>query len=57
MCTDPELMRFMESPDASWWVGPHGHIMAYPIQNGKVYNFNLTHEGSITSGATAEPGE
>ena len=56
MFTDPEPRPLMESPNASWWVGPDGHVMAYPIQNGKIYNFNLTHMGSIDSGALVEPG-
>ena len=56
MYGDPELKSLMESPNASWWVGPDGHVMAYPIRNGKIYNFNLTHMGALASGATAEPG-
>jgi hypothetical protein len=56
MRDEPELAGFMENPNASWWVGPHGHVMAYPIRNGKFYNFNLTHEGSVANGASAEQG-
>jgi salicylate hydroxylase len=56
MYNDPELRPFMESPNASWWVGPGGHIMAYPIRKGKIYNFNLTHMGPVPSGMMVEAG-
>lgn len=57
MNNDPELAPYMHDPNASWWVGPHAHVMAYPIRNGKFYNFNLTYEGLMTSGDVSEPGK
>lgn len=56
MYNDPELRHLMQSPNASWWVGPGGHVMAYPIRNGKIYNFNLTHMGPVIIGKMVESG-
>lgn len=35
---DPEALALLESQDAVRWMGPGGHIMAYPIKNNTVYN-------------------
>jgi salicylate hydroxylase len=37
----PESHR---GPVASAWVGPHGHILHYPLRGGKVPNFVTTIE-------------
>ncbi|KAL6242188.1 hypothetical protein RBB50_010736 [Rhinocladiella similis] len=55
MRSDSLSRPFLDSPAASAWLGPNGHIMAYPIRQGEVYNFNLTHSGSMSGTAAMRP--
>ncbi|KAK9379274.1 uncharacterized protein V2V93DRAFT_373441 [Kockiozyma suomiensis] len=43
MSSDPTLKRLLETPRATSWIGPGGHIMAYPIRNGQLYNLVMLH--------------
>ncbi|KAK7203973.1 hypothetical protein BZA70DRAFT_196864 [Myxozyma melibiosi] len=43
MSGDPALEKLMQNPSATSWIGPGGHIMAYPIRNGQLYNMVLLH--------------
>ncbi|KAJ5626407.1 hypothetical protein N7510_002716 [Penicillium lagena] len=54
MMDDPELKALIESPAANCWIGPEGHIMAYPIRNGALYNFVMCHPGSVPVGKPNE---
>lgn len=51
---DPLLKPLIESPTATCWIGPKGHVMAYPIRNGALYNFVMCHPGSVTVGKPNE---
>ena len=35
---DPEALELLNTNAGMRWMGPEGHIMAYPIKNNKVYN-------------------
>ena len=35
---DPEALALLESNNGMRWMGPGGHVMAYPIKNNTVYN-------------------
>jgi salicylate hydroxylase len=39
----PELLKILDEPVAQRIMGPHGHIMAYPLRNHEVYNMILAH--------------
>lgn len=52
---DPVLKPLIESPTANCWIGDGGHIMAYPIRNGELYNFVMNHPGTVSPGKTFEP--
>ncbi|MCJ1484234.1 hypothetical protein MMC06_004402 [Schaereria dolodes] len=40
---DPEALALLESNNGMRWMGPGGHVMAYPIKNNTVYNMVLIH--------------
>ncbi|KAK4684198.1 microfibrillar-associated protein 1, partial [Tremellales sp. Uapishka_1] len=40
---DPEAMKLLNEDVGMRWMGPGGHIMAYPIKNNTVYNMVLLH--------------
>lgn len=40
------LMGFIDEPIGQRWVGPNGHIMAYPIRNHQFLNMVLLHPDS-----------
>ncbi|MCJ1319937.1 hypothetical protein MMC15_005273 [Xylographa vitiligo] len=40
---DPEALELLNTNVGMRWMGPKGHIMAYPIKNNKVYNMVLLH--------------
>ncbi|KAL3475981.1 salicylate hydroxylase [Aspergillus californicus] len=40
---DPEALKLLESNVGMRWMGPGGHIMAYPIKNNELYNMVLLH--------------
>lgn len=54
MVQDPVLKPLIESPTATCWIGHEGHIMAYPIRNGSLYNFVMCHPGSVPVGKPNE---
>jgi salicylate hydroxylase len=54
MQADSVLRRFIETPEATCWIGPKGHIMAYPIRNGALFNFVMCHPGSVLVGKPNE---
>ncbi|KAL2858006.1 hypothetical protein BJY01DRAFT_201735 [Aspergillus pseudoustus] len=43
MESDPELKRLIELPEATRWVGPERHLIAYPVRNHELYNVVLLH--------------
>lgn len=55
MMKDPDLRALIESPVANCWIGHEGHIMAYPIRNGALYNFVMCHPGSVPVGKPNQP--
>lgn len=55
MTADPILKPLIENPAANCWIGDEGHIMAYPIRNGSLYNFVMCHPGSVAIGKPNEP--
>jgi len=40
---DPELKKLVEEPQATRWLGPARHIIAYPVRNHELYNVVLLH--------------
>ncbi|CEJ61785.1 hypothetical protein PMG11_10304 [Penicillium brasilianum] len=40
---DPDALKLLESNVGMRWMGPGGHIMAYPIKNNGLYNMVLLH--------------
>jgi salicylate hydroxylase len=40
---DPEALELLNSNVGMRWLGPGGHIMAYPIKNNQIYNMVLLH--------------
>ncbi|KAF3390573.1 3-hydroxybenzoate 6-hydroxylase 1 [Penicillium rolfsii] len=40
---DPDALNLLESNVGMRWMGPGGHIMAYPIKNNELYNMVLLH--------------
>ena len=50
---DPELLAMLNQNVAMRYMGPGGHIMAYPLKGNKVYNMVLIHP-SKTAGDTEE---
>lgn len=54
MLQDPILKPLMESPTATCWIGHEGHVMAYPIRNGTLFNFVMCHPGSVPVGKPNE---
>lgn len=57
MNSDPELAKFMSDPNGNLWTGPGGHVMAYPIKNGTLYNLVMSHPGKAAVGKWNEPGD
>lgn len=43
MKNDPEALDLLSRNVGMRWMGPAGHIMAYPIKNNTVYNMVLVH--------------
>jgi salicylate hydroxylase len=40
---DPELKKLIDEPQATRWLGPGRHIIAYPVRNHQLYNVVLLH--------------
>lgn len=40
---DPELKALIDEPQATRWLGPGRHIIAYPVRNHELYNVVLLH--------------
>ncbi|KAL4865530.1 hypothetical protein BDV12DRAFT_148147 [Aspergillus spectabilis] len=40
---DPDALKLLDTNVGMRWLGPGGHIMAYPIKNNQVYNMVLLH--------------
>ncbi|KAF8490551.1 FAD/NAD-P-binding domain-containing protein [Russula emetica] len=51
MLQDPELRQFVETPEATVWMGPWRHLVAYNIRAKKEFNMVLLHpdDGSVES--------
>lgn len=43
MENDPELKQLIDEPQATRWIGPYRHIIAYPVRNHQLYNIVLLH--------------
>ncbi|KAJ5650730.1 Monooxygenase FAD-binding [Penicillium longicatenatum] len=43
MEADPELKELIDEPQATRWLGPSRHIIAYPVRNHELYNVVLLH--------------
>lgn len=43
METDPELRELITKPQATRWLGPDRHIIAYPIRGHELFNVVLVH--------------
>lgn len=43
MEADPELKALIDEPQATRWLGPGRHIIAYPVRNHQLYNVVLLH--------------
>ncbi|KAL2822027.1 hypothetical protein BJX63DRAFT_180519 [Aspergillus granulosus] len=40
---DPDLKKLIEAPEATRWLGPERHLIAYPVRNHELYNIVLLH--------------
>ncbi|KAJ9615426.1 hypothetical protein H2200_001501 [Cladophialophora chaetospira] len=40
---DPDLRAFVTTEESTRWIGKGGHIQAYPIRNGTLYNMVMVH--------------
>ena len=40
---DPEALKLLDANVGMRWMGPNGHIMAYPIKKNQLYNMVLLH--------------
>ncbi|KAL4932839.1 putative salicylate hydroxylase [Aspergillus undulatus] len=40
---DPELKKLVVSPEATRWLGPGRHLIAYPVRNYELFNIVLLH--------------
>ena len=49
---EPELLEMMDQNVVMRYMGPHGHVMAYPIRNNTAYNMVLIHPSSPSSSTT-----
>ncbi|KAJ5776552.1 uncharacterized protein N7511_001563 [Penicillium nucicola] len=49
MVKDPELKSLIEQPEATRWLGPNRHIIAYPVRNHQLYNVVLLHPDVLGS--------
>ncbi|KAJ9320715.1 hypothetical protein DTO027B5_7836 [Paecilomyces variotii] len=56
METDPELKQLIDEPDATRWIGPGRHVIAYPVRKHELYNVVLTHpdRGNVEEGWTTK---
>lgn len=56
MENDPELKPLIDAPDATRWVGPGRHVIAYPVRRHELYNVVLTHpdRGNVEEGWTTK---
>ncbi|KAJ5129721.1 uncharacterized protein N7515_005760 [Penicillium bovifimosum] len=43
MLQDPELKELIDEPQATRWLGPSRHIIAYPVRKHELYNVVLLH--------------
>ncbi|CAG8931209.1 unnamed protein product [Penicillium salamii] len=43
---DPELKALIDEPQATRWLGPERHIIAYPVRKHELYNVVLLHPDS-----------
>ncbi|KAH8664831.1 putative salicylate hydroxylase [Ilyonectria robusta] len=43
MAHDPELLKCVTDATVRRWVGPGGHIVAYPVRNHQLYNIAMAH--------------
>lgn len=43
MEADPELRGLIREPQATRWIGPHRHVIAYPLRKHELYNVVLIH--------------
>ncbi|KAL4804481.1 hypothetical protein BDV18DRAFT_162244 [Aspergillus unguis] len=40
---DPELKKLVDAPEATRWLGPQRHLIAYPVRNFDLFNVVLLH--------------
>lgn len=43
MESDPELKELILEPEATRWLGPYRHVIAYPVRNHELYNVVMLH--------------
>lgn len=43
MESDPELKKLVATPDATRWLGPQRHLVAYPVRGHDLFNVVLLH--------------
>lgn len=43
MAHDPELLKCITDATVRRWVGPGGHVVAYPVRNHQLYNIAMAH--------------
>lgn len=55
MLQEEQLASLIKSPAATCWIGHKGHVMAYPIRQGTLYNFVMCYPDSVAVGKQNEP--
>lgn len=53
---DPELRRWISSPELHFWIGPGAHVVAYPIKGLTMYNIVLLVPDDLPPGVSKQPG-
>lgn len=53
---DLEMRDWISDPRLHFWIGPHAHIVAYPIKGGSMYNLVLLVPDILPDKVSKEPG-
>lgn len=51
---DPELLSMLNRDVAMRYMGPGGHVMAYPLKGNQMYNMVLLHPSKVTDDVSAD---
>lgn len=55
--SDPTISHLMTDISGNMWMGPDADVVGYPMRNGEMYNFVLTHPGKVGIAKWNEPAD